>query len=606
MAVKKQEWGSRIGLILAMAGNSVGLGNFLRFPVQAVQNGGGAFIIPYLVCFLIMGIPLLWIEWTTGRFGGKHGYHATPFIFEKMGNSSKLWRYVGVLGLFSTTGVATYYCYIESWTISYVFKSAMQVFTGMSQAEVAAYFGEYVNFNTKFFGIPFESLIFYVLCIALNTYILSKGLSGGIERVAKVGMPLLILFGFFLAYKGLTLGTSGAYEGCTDCDSFLGLNFLWQPQFTSLLDPKVWLAAAGQIFFTLSVGMGCIHSYAAFVKENEDIALNSMSAGWMNEFVEVVLGSMVVIPIACGYLGLEWVKNNAGFAMAFQTMPFLFDKWGAVLGIIGGVFWFGLLFFAGITSSLAMCTPWIAFTQDEFKWSRNKAASTVGFLVFLVGLPAVLFFNKGWFDEYDYWTGTFSLFTFALLETILFAWVFGIDKGWEELNHGADIKLPTLYKPIIKYITPTLLIAIFVGSVFNPKNNDWHTAITQKWEFDPSSIIGKIQNKKYEVNRQWWANYYESEATGFAKIDVQNQATTLHIYSDSVFSLPPIKSYTFSKGIVTLPQTGDSIVKGQAIAKGFFINDIFYIDASRLLLLTFFALFIYMTWYAAKQRSNNG
>ena len=122
MSVKSESWGSRTGLILAMAGNAVGLGNFLRFPVQAVQNGGGAFIIPYLVCFLLMGIPLLLIEWSMGRFGGRLGNHSTPYILDTMAKG-RMWKYIGVFGIFTNIAVAAYYCYIESWTMSYVLHS---------------------------------------------------------------------------------------------------------------------------------------------------------------------------------------------------------------------------------------------------------------------------------------------------------------------------------------------------------------------------------------------------------------------------------------------------------------------------------------------------
>ena len=301
MSSETQSWGSRVGLILAMAGNAVGLGNFLRFPVQAVQNGGGTFIIPYLVCFLLMGIPLLWIEWSSGRYGGKSGNHSTPFILGSMGRR-KFWRYFGVFGIYTNIAVAAYYCYIESWTLSYVFHSLAQTFTGMSQTEVAAFFTTYVDISQNTLGIPYEAVFFYVLCLVLNTWILSKGLKGGVEKVAKIGMPMLILFGVFLAIRALTLGTSGASEGCLDCDSTLGLNFLWEPQFDSLTNFNVWLAAAGQIFFTLSVDMGTIHCYAAYVRPKDDIALNAMTAGWMNGFVEIVLGASIVIPIAVVYL----------------------------------------------------------------------------------------------------------------------------------------------------------------------------------------------------------------------------------------------------------------------------------------------------------------
>ena len=237
-------------------------------------------------------------------------------------------------------------------------------------------------------------MIYYKLLQDEDTFILSKGLKG-IEKVAKIGMPLLIFFGAILAVKALTLGTSGASDVFPDANAWDGFNFLWTPQYDSILDLKVWMAAAGQIFFTLSVGMGTVHCYAAYLDEKDDIALNAVSAGFMNEFVEVVLGSMIVIPIAAGYLGLDWVIENAGFGMAFQTMPYLFQQWGSMVALIAGVLWFGLLFFAGITSSLAMGTPWIGFMRDEFGWSQNKGAWSFGFIALIFGLPTVLFFQQG-------------------------------------------------------------------------------------------------------------------------------------------------------------------------------------------------------------------
>lgn len=488
--IKKDGWGTRVGLVLAMAGNAVGLGNFLRFPVQAVENGGGAFIIPYIVCFLLMGIPLLWIEWASGRFGGKRGHHSTPFILDSM-DKRTFWKYIGVFGIFTNIAVAAYYCYIESWTMAYVFHSIGGTFDGMKQGEVAEFFNHYIDIGTSTTGIPYEAVIFYIFCLLLNTYILSKGLKG-VEQAAKIGMPLLILFGIFLAFRGLTLGTSGATAEHPDASAWEGLNFLWTPQYDSLTNPKVWLAAAGQIFFTLSVGMGTIQCYAAYVRSKDDIALNAVSAGFMNEFVEVVLGSLIVIPIAAGYLGVDWLKENAGFGMAFQTMPYLFEQWGPILSAVAGVMWFGLLFFAGITSSLAMGTPWIGFMRDEFKWDQKKGAWSFGLITLIMGLPTVFFFHLGVFDEYDYWAGTVSLVVFALAETILFAWIFGMDKGWKEINRGGDIKVPEVYRYIIKWVTPLLLLFVFVGSLITPLDNDWVGALSNGWTLDNSSIIKQI------------------------------------------------------------------------------------------------------------------
>ncbi|MFM8786072.1 MAG: sodium:calcium symporter, partial [Bacteroidota bacterium] len=348
----------------------------------------------------------------------------------------------------------------ESWTLNYVWMFIQGGFYGMGQDGVANYFASYITMNQNH-----TAIYFWLFCLFLNTYILSKGLSGGVEKAAKVGMPLLLLFGLFLAYKGITLkaGEFGAL-----LDGTVGLNFLWTPNFDSIWNTKVWLAAAGQIFFTLSVGMGSIQCYAAYVRSKQDIALNAMSAGWMNEFVEVVLGSSILIPIAIGYLGVDQVvelTKSGGLGLGFKTLPYLFTQWGPMMGAVAGICWFGLLFFAGITSSLAMGTPVMALLRDEFGWKRGPSAWTFGLIVLVLGAPTVFFFNEGVFDEYDYWAGTVSLVLFALLEVILFAWVFGMDKGWKEINEGADMKIPTVYRFIIQYVTPLILLAVFLGSL---------------------------------------------------------------------------------------------------------------------------------------------
>jgi len=619
MSSDNQSWGTRVGLILAMAGNAVGLGNFLRFPVQAVQNGGGTFIIPYLVCFFLMGIPLLWIEWSTGRYGGKNGNHCTPFILNDMGKK-RLWKYIGVFGIFTNIAVAAYYTFIESWTLGYVIHSVKQTFTGMDQYQVSSYFGNFVDLNTSTLGIPLEPVILYLICLVINIYILSKGLEGGVEKVAKIGMPLLIAFGAFLAIRGLTLGDSGSPADCADCDAFLGLDFLWKPDFSNLWDAKVWLAAAGQIFFTLSVGMGTIHCYAAYVKPKDDVALNAMAAGWMNGFVEIVLGASIVIPIAVGYLGLDWLKENASFSMAFQTMPYLFGKWGTVLATVAGFMWFGLLFFAGITSSLAMGTPWMGFMQDEFGYSLKKAAWSFGLITLIMGLPTVIFFNQGVFDQYDYWAGTVVLVVFALAESILFGWVFGITKGWNEINDGADIKLPKIYKPILKYITPTMLIIIFMGSLILPQDGDWEKAFKGDWQFDEkNSIIGQLGNNDIKHNRSLFSTDYESDyddviviktipgteesspSISFAKVPEEGAD---NLAEDEISSLKTTAQVTLNPTDEIKVKPGDIIRGGDIIAAGWHINPIFYRYLSRVMLLGLFVYLAILVRVANKKRKD--
>ncbi|HNH23234.1 MAG TPA: hypothetical protein PLY26_13850, partial [Ferruginibacter sp.] len=157
MTKTTESWGSRVGLVLAMAGNAVGLGNFLRFPVQAIQNGGGSFIIPYLVCFLLMGLPLLFIEWSMGRFGGKFGHHSTPFILDAM-TKQRFWKYIGVFGIFTNLAVAAYYCYLESWTLAYIWHSITGTFAHMDQTQVSDFFNTYTDITTSTTGIISKSV----------------------------------------------------------------------------------------------------------------------------------------------------------------------------------------------------------------------------------------------------------------------------------------------------------------------------------------------------------------------------------------------------------------------------------------------------------------
>ncbi len=602
----KEHWGSRVGLVLAMAGNAVGFGNFLRFPVQAVQNGGGAFIIPYLISFLLMGVPLLFIEWSSGRYGGKFGHHSTPFILNSM-NKKALWRYVGVFGIFSNIAIAAYYCYLESWTMSYMFHSVLGTFDSMNQTQVANFFSDYVDIAISTTGIPYEAVVFFVLCIALNTYILSKGLTGGVEKVAKIGVPLLILFGIFLAIKGITLraGAEGAINNGT-----VGLNFLWTPDYTSLSNPKVWLAAAGQIFFTLSVGMGSIQCYASYVKKNQDVALNAMSAGWMNEFVEVVLGSAIIIPIAIGYLGIDKVidlTKLGGLGLGFRTMPYLFEQWGPFLSAAAGFAFFSMLFFAGITSSLAMGTPGMSFMMDEFNWTREKSAWSFGIITLFLGLPTVFFFNYGVFDEYDYWGGTVSLVVFALLESILFAWVFGMKNGWREITSGADITIPRIYRHIIKYITPVALICVFLGAMFRPVNDNWSSLSFRGWPLHNESIIGQLQHKGIGPNDSWFSNYFFSENDGTVdSVFLEKNRWYVSVSNLSAGALNT-KTYEFkpSKHKVIV-QPGQKVKTGEPLFEGKIMNKVFYIDMARLLLVSVFLFICVLVYIAFEKRKKEG
>jgi SNF family Na+-dependent transporter len=503
---QREGWGTRTGLVLAMAGNAVGLGNFLRFPAQAAQNGGGAFLIPYLICFLLMGIPLLWVEWAIGRHGGQFGHHSAPGMFDRMGRQRWL-KYAGVFGLFTNLGVAAYYCYIESWTLAYFWHTLKGTFREQAPTDFfPSYLGETAG---SIFALPGGALLFFVLTLALNVWVLSRGVAGGIERAAKICMPLLLLFGAVLAIRGLAL-QPGRDPGVIQ-SPWTGLNFVWEPQLSGLANPSTWLAAAGQVFFTLSLGMGSIHCYASYLERDQDLALNASAAGWMNEFVEVILGSAILIPIATAYLGLAEVQTatagGSGFALGFLTLPTLFNNWGWFAPVAGAL-WFGLLFFAGITSSLAMGQPLIAFLQDELGVGRGRAALAFGGGTLALGFVCVWLYPGGAFDEFDFWTGTFALVVFALAEAVIFAWIFGLDRGWEEITRGTEMKVPRFLRFVLRYVTPAFLCVVFLSSLVKPVDGRWLKALDalragDGWPFAPDSVVGKVLHAG-EASYSWF------------------------------------------------------------------------------------------------------
>ena len=458
----REQWGSRIGLILAVAGNAIGLGNFLRFPVQAAQNGGGAFMIPYFIFFLILGIPLMWIEWGIRRHGGRFNHGSAPGMFDVLWKN-KAAKYFGAVGLFISLVIMIYYTYIESWTLGFSFFSITKLYFDETSFDTMKNF--LYSYQGREAGTHFESLlpayIFMLITFAVNFWILFKGISAGIEKLAKIAMPLLFVFGIILVVRVLTLGAPDPTH--PENSVINGLAFIWNPDLSKLGNPSVWIAAAGQIFFTLSVGMGTIHAYASYLKPKDDIVLSGLSTSATNEFAEVILRGSIAIPAAVAFFGLTMTTQIAAggsFDLGFVSMPLIFRQ--IPFGEFFGFLWFLLLFFAGITSSVAMGQPVIAFLEDEFKISRKKATAILAVVV-LVSVQFVIFFLKfGFLDEMDYWAGTFGLVLFAFVETVLFMWVFGADKAWKEMNEGGDIGIPRIFYPIMKYVTPTVLFVIMI------------------------------------------------------------------------------------------------------------------------------------------------
>jgi SNF family Na+-dependent transporter len=370
-------------------------------------------------------------------------------------------KYFGTIGILGPFIILIYYMYIESWSLAYaIFSFTGDLFQDTTAAGMEGFLGNYLGMADGASILP--AYIFFIITFFVNFFFIYRGVQGGIEKLSRFGMPILLILAVFLAIRVLTLGTPN--PALPDLSVNNALGFVWNPDFSALTDANVWLEAAGQIFFTMSVGIGVILTYASYLKKNEDVALSGLTAGATNEFCEVILGGSIVIPAAFLFLGgasgAVEVAESGTFNIGFVTMPLIFSK--IPLGFLFSGMWFLLLFIAGVTSSVSLIQPAISFLEDEFELSRRKSTFILGAIAFLGCQPAIFCLKYGFVDELDFWAGTFFLVLFATVEIILFAWIFGMDRGWKEIHLGANIRVPLVYKYIIKFVTPLYLLLMWV------------------------------------------------------------------------------------------------------------------------------------------------
>ena len=470
-APERERWGSRIGLILAAAGNAIGIGNLLRFPGQAAANGGGAFMIPYIVSLLLFGLPMMWVAWTIGRYGGRYGHGTTPGMFDRMTRGPGA-KYFGVIGVALPLVFVLYYAYIEAWCLGYAWFSLDGSFlnTPGHHVDLRVFYDEFLGqapTHNYFPGLN-TALVLVVITLAVNAIVLYRGVARGIEMLAKIAIPLLFMFCVVLGVRVCTLSGPDFRGSVID-----GLNFIWTPQFDRLADWNVWMAAAGQIFFTLSIGFGSLECYASYLRDRDDVALTGLSTASTNEFVEVIFGSMIAIPAAAVYFGKDQIESIAAsgtFAIGMVSMPEILRD---IPGIqVFGTVWFLLLFFAAFTSSVAVAQPVMAFLQDEAKVKRPVAAVLLMLLWFFGTLPVLYFYKYGVLTELDFWAGTIGLVVFALIEVIIFNFMFGTKRGWSELHKGALMQVPGVFRFVVRWVTPPALVLIFGGWFYGAISNN--------------------------------------------------------------------------------------------------------------------------------------
>lgn len=462
----KEQWGSKLGVMLAVAGSAVGLGNFLRFPGQVVNNGGGAFMIPYLISFFVLGIPIAWCEWTMGRLGGRFGQNSAPGIMYAIWRRSP-GKLLGALSLLIPVAIYMYYILLEAWCLEYCIAFVQGGFAALfTQAtagatdhaeEVAGVVEATGNQMTQTFGAASHGALFeggrtvwfVLVCFLVNFFIIYRGVTRGIEVFCKWAMPLLILCALIIMVRVLTLPNINT-----------GLGFMWNPDWAALWDPQVWLAASGQIFFSLSVGFGLILCYSSYLRKDDDVVLTSLSASSTNEFCEVILGGLIVVPTAFLFLGAENAKGGT-FGLGFVTVPAIMHFMPA--GHFFGAMWFGLLFLAAVTSSLSMLQPAIAFLEDGFGMGRRASVGVLG-VVTAIGAGLIMYFSRSMIalDHTDFWCNLLMIVAATGL-VIMFGWIMGAERGVREMNRGADFHVPPFIAAMIRYVTPTFLIVILVA-----------------------------------------------------------------------------------------------------------------------------------------------
>jgi SNF family Na+-dependent transporter len=468
-----ERWATRIGVILAVAGSAVGLGNFLRFPGVAAQNGGGAFMLPYFVSLLILGIPLCWAEWTMGRYGGNRGFNSSPGIFSVIW-PHRLARYFGALALLIPLAIYMYYVLIEAWCLGYAYDYLVGNLSGLG-SDAAAYqkhFSEFVGEDANGFiyeGGNSRLVWILVFVFVVNFICIYRGISRGIESFCKVAMPLMAICALCVLVRVLTLGTPDPAK--PDQNVIGGLASMWNPDPEYLWQSKTWLEAAGQIFFSVSVGFGIIINYSSYLSRKDDVALSGITACSVNEFFEVCLGGLITLPAAFIFLGVA-ATTQGTFGLGFNALPNVF----AVMpgGRFFGFVWFFMLFLAAITSSLSMLQPVIAFFEEGLGLRRHASVTMLG-LIAAFGTGFVLYFSKDMLalGTFDFWVGTFMIYTLAMFQTILYGWVFGIERGEEELHQGAHIRVPRFVQYVLKYVSPMYLLFIF--AMFCWQNFPSHT-----------------------------------------------------------------------------------------------------------------------------------
>ncbi len=450
--MKREQWGSRAGFILAAVGSAIGLGNIWRFPYMAYENGGGAFFIPYLFAMLTAGIPFMILEFGMGqKYKG-----SAPRVFAKL---NKKYEWLGWFQISIVTIIGIYYVAVIGWAISYFSMSFTQSWGTDTNA---FFFGEYLklgsdNSPSQLGSIQWHIAIPMIIAWGVTFIAIFSGIKGGIERATKIMMPLLFLMVIALIARMVFL--PGALDG---------LNYLFQPDFSKIADPKVWSAAYGQIFFTLSVGFAIMLAYSSYLPEDSDINNNAFMTVLINCGFSIVAG--ILIFSILGSMAHEQAKPltevvSSGVGLAFVTIPAAINLLPAPY-ILGPIFFFALVI-AGLSSHLSIIEAATSAFMDKLNWSRRKAA----LVVCGGGLVASMAFatNGGLLllDLVDYFINNIALLSSCVIELLIMGWIVKLTDIHKHVNSLSEFTVGNWFEYCLRYLSPAFLIVILATNIKN-------------------------------------------------------------------------------------------------------------------------------------------
>lgn len=443
-------FGSKLGVILASAGSAVGLGNIWRFPYETGNHGGAAFILIYLGCILLLGLPIMIAEFLIGR----HSQANTARAYQILAPGTQ-WRWVGRMGVLAGFLILGYYSVVAGWTLEYIFEAVSNSFAGKTPAE-------FISSFQSFSSNPWRPALWLTLFLLATHFIIVKGVEKGIEKSSKIMMPTLFII--ILVLVGCSVTLPGASRG---------IEFLLKPDF-SKVDGNVFLGAMGQAFFSLSLGMGCLCTYASYFSKDTNLTRTAFSVGIIDTFVAVLAG-FIIFPAAFSV----GIQPDAGPSLIFITLPNVFQQAFSgipVLAYIFSVMFYVLLALAALTSTISLHEVVTAYLHEEFNFTRGKAARLVTVGCILLGVLCSLslgvtkdftIFGLGMFDLFDFVTAKLMLPLGGLLISIFTGWYLDKKLVWSEITNNGTLKVP-IYKLIIfilKYVAPIAISVIFINEL---------------------------------------------------------------------------------------------------------------------------------------------